>query len=44
MSIAPLLNKIFMADLIKGLKVTFKYQHPREVYTEQYPLERPAIA
>ena len=44
MSIAPLLNKVFMVDLIKGLKVTFKYQHPREIYTEQYPLERPAIA
>lgn len=44
MSIAPLLNKVFMVDLIKGLKVTFKYQNPSEVYTEQYPLERPAIA
>jgi NADH-quinone oxidoreductase subunit I len=43
-SIAPLLNKVFMVDLIKGLKVTFKYQHPKQVYTEQYPLERPAIA
>jgi NADH-quinone oxidoreductase subunit I len=43
-SIAPLLNRVFMVDLIKGLKVTFRYQHPKEVYTEQYPLERPAIA
>lgn len=43
-SIAPLLNKVFMMDLIKGLKVTFKYQNPNQVYTEQYPLERPAIA
>ncbi len=44
MSIAPLLRKAFMVDLAKGLAVTFRNQHPREVYTEQYPLERPAIA
>jgi NADH-quinone oxidoreductase subunit I len=44
MSLSPLLRKIFMVDLLKGLRVTFKYQHPREVYTEQYPLERPVIA
>ena len=44
MSVAPILNKVFLVDLLKGLKVTFKYQHPKEVYTEQYPLERPAIA
>jgi len=44
MKVATLLRKIFMADLLKGLRVTFKYQHPREIYTEQYPLERPVIA
>ena len=44
MSLAPILRKVFLADLVKGLSVTFRYQHPREVYTEQYPLERPAIA
>ncbi len=44
MSIAPLLRKVFLVDLIKGLSVTFKYQAPREVITEQYPLERPEIA
>ena len=44
MAIAPLIRKIFMVDLIKGLSVTFKYQDPKTVYTEQYPLERPAIA
>ena len=32
-----------MVDLIKGLKVTFLYQNPKEVYTEQYPLERPQV-
>ncbi|MDT8070130.1 MAG: NADH-quinone oxidoreductase subunit I [Terriglobia bacterium] len=44
MSIAPLLRKVFLVDLIKGLSVTFRYQHPDEVITEQYPLERPEIA
>jgi NADH-quinone oxidoreductase subunit I len=38
------LRKLFMVDLIKGLSVTFKYQHPKEVYTEQYPLQRPEVA
>ncbi len=44
MSLAPLLRKVFMVDLIKGLSVTFKYQNPKEIYTEQYPLQRPVIA
>jgi len=44
MKVATLLRKMFMVDLLKGLRVTFKYQHPKEVYTEQYPLERPQIA
>jgi NADH-quinone oxidoreductase subunit I len=44
MAIAPLLRKVFFVDLLKGLNVTFRYQNPKEVYTEQYPLERPAIA
>ena len=26
------------------MKVTFLYQDPREIYTEQYPLERPQVA
>ena len=37
-------QKIFLVDLIKGLSVTFRYQHPKEVYTEQYPLQRPQVA
>ena len=44
MSVAPMLRKVFLMDLMQGLSVTFRYQHPREVYTEQYPLERPQIA
>jgi NADH-quinone oxidoreductase subunit I len=43
-SIAPLLRKVFLVDLIKGLGVTFRYQAPSEIVTEQYPLERPQIA
>ena len=39
-----MLRKIFLADLLQGLGVTFRYQKPSEVCTEQYPLERPAIA
>jgi NADH-quinone oxidoreductase subunit I len=42
MSLSPLLRKILLVDLIKGLKVTFNYQAPSEAITEQYPLERPA--
>ncbi len=38
------LNKLFLVDLIKGLSLTFRYQHPKEVYTEQYPLQRPQVA
>ena len=44
MAIAPLIRKILMVDLIKGLSVTFRYQRPKHIYTEQYPLERPQIA
>jgi NADH-quinone oxidoreductase subunit I len=44
MSLAPFLRKVFFVDLLKGMQVTFKYQNPKENYTEQYPLERPQIA
>lgn len=39
-----LLRRIFLVDLLQGLWVTFRYQHPRNIYTEQYPLERPPVA
>jgi NADH-quinone oxidoreductase subunit I len=39
-----LARKIFLVDLIKGLAVTFSYQGPKSVYTEQYPLQRPQVA
>src|SRR6266480_5999394 len=44
MGIPNLLRKIFMLDLLQGLGVTFRYQDPKEIYTEQYPLERPQVA
>ena len=44
MGLKQALNKVLLVDLIKGLKVTFLYQNPKEVYTEQYPLERPQVA
>jgi NADH-quinone oxidoreductase subunit I len=37
-------RKLFLVDLVKGLRVTFKYQRPKEIITEQYPLARPEIA
>jgi len=43
-SVASVLRKTFFVDLVKGLAVTFKYQSPKEIYTEQYPLQRPTIA
>jgi NADH-quinone oxidoreductase subunit I len=44
MSLSPLLRKVLLVDLIKGLKVTFNYQAPSEAITEQYPLERPQLS
>ena len=41
MGMSSLLRKVFLVDLLQGLKVTFRYQDPKEIYTEQYPLERP---
>jgi len=39
-----ILRKMLLTDLAKGLKVTFRNQHPKETYTEQYPLQRPQVA
>ena len=44
MSVSQFFRRVLLVDLIKGLSVTFRYQHPRETYTEQYPMERPKIA
>jgi NADH-quinone oxidoreductase subunit I len=42
-SLAPLLRKVFLVDLVKGMAVTFSNQSEEERVTEQYPLERPVI-
>ena len=44
MGMQSLLRKVFLIDLLQGLKVTFRYQDPKEIYTEQYPMERPQVA
>jgi NADH-quinone oxidoreductase subunit I len=44
MGMPNLLRKVLLVDLLKGLRVTFRYQDPNEVVTEQYPLERPEVA
>ncbi len=38
------LKKLLMVDLVNGLKVTFRNQHPKQIYTEQYPMQRPQVA
>jgi NADH-quinone oxidoreductase subunit I len=38
------LRRLFLADFWKGLILTFRTQNPKNVYTEQYPLERPMVA
>jgi NADH-quinone oxidoreductase subunit I len=43
-TVRELARKVFLVDLIKGLAVTFRYQGPKSVYTEQYPLQRPQVA
>ncbi len=39
-----LLERLFQVDFLKGLAVTFKAQNPKNIVTEQYPLERPMVA
>ena len=36
MGIPSLVRKVFLVDLLKGLKVTFKYQNPKEIYTGKW--------
>lgn len=39
-----LLRTILLIDLFEGLWVTFRSQNTRNIYTEQYPAERPKVA
>lgn len=38
------LRKVLFADLLEGLRVTFRNQHPKHIYTEQYPAEQAKVA
>ena len=37
-------KRLFLADFWKGMILTFRTQNPKNIYTEQYPLERPMVA
>ena len=44
MSLNRLVRTVFLVDLLQGLWVTFRNQHPKHICTEQYPAARPQIA
>src|SRR5512146_2674804 len=44
MGMTAIVRKVFLLDLLQGLSVTFRYQAPKEIVTEQYPMERPQVA
>jgi NADH-quinone oxidoreductase subunit I len=44
MTVPRFLRKILMLDLLEGLGVTFRAQRPKNIYTEQYPTERPRVS
>lgn len=37
------LRKVFLVDLLEGLWLTLRYQHPKYNVTEQYPAQRPKV-
>ena len=37
-------HRVLFTDLARGLSLTFRYLAPKQVYTEQYPLQRPQVA
>ncbi len=39
-----LIGRLFQVDVLKGMGVTFRTQHPGNGYTEQYPQEWPMVA
>ncbi len=44
MSLRLLVRRMLLVGLLKGLWVTFRSQHPKNIYTEQYPKDRPLVA
>src|SRR4051812_23352910 len=43
-TVKQFLRKVLLIDLLQGMSLTFRYQDPKEIYTEQYPLQRPEVA
>jgi len=43
MSLMAIVRRFLLVDFFQGMAVTFRSQHPDQVVTEQYPLERPTI-
>ncbi len=39
-----LIKKLLLGDLFDGMKLTFKSQAPKYIYTEQYPAEQPKVS
>jgi NADH-quinone oxidoreductase subunit I len=39
-----IMKRLLLADFWKGMILTFRTQNPKNIYTEQYPLERPMVA
>src|ERR1035438_8442298 len=35
MGLPSLLRKVFLVDLLQGLKITFRYQDPKEIYRSE---------
>jgi NADH-quinone oxidoreductase subunit I len=44
MNLRRLVRTALLVDLFEGLWVTFRNQHPKNIYTEQYPAARPKVA
>lgn len=38
------LRRFLLIDLLQGMLVTFRTQHPKNINTEQYPEDRPRVA
>jgi NADH-quinone oxidoreductase subunit I len=44
MGMRRFLKALFFVDLLEGLRVTFRSQHPKNICTDEYPRERPKVA
>ena len=44
MTLGGLLRKVLLLDLFEGMRVTFRAQSPSNIYTEQYPTQRPKVS